>query len=789
MVKVENLRINYQKEIMGIEGTPRFSWEIQSDRRNVLQQSYQIQIAGDAAFAQMVYDSGNVASECSVQVVLEDFSLEPLSGYYVRVRVTTGDEQSAWSESAHMVSGMLTEESWEASFVSAETPEDKDDSKGTYVRGGFRVEKEVREAYACCTALGVYNLYINGTKIGKDELTPGWTSYNKNLLYQIYDVKDALNNGANMAGAMLAAGWYKGLMGFVHKRNNYGCQTAFLFQMLIRYADGTSQLVMSDENWQGADAPIVFSEIYDGEIYDAAKEIKDWSLAGTNTYPWKPVETLPADKTILHPQGAGKVTQREIFAPRELLKTPKGEMVLDFGQNMSGRIHVKAKGKKGDVIQLNCFEVLDKDGNVYLDNLRKAKQNMTYVFAEDKEVEFYPRFTFMGFRYAVIRAFPGEPKAENFEAHALYSDMEPLGEFACSNADLNQLHHNILWGLKGNFVDVPTDCPQRDERCGWTGDAQIFSRTACYLMDTYTFYEKWLRDVVADTPEDGSIPHVVPDILTGKSEDNWLVKEGSTGAAAWADVAVINPWTLYLMYGDTDILKKQFENMKGWIDFMEAHATDYIWNYKVQFGDWVALDAEEGSYFGATPNDLTCTAYFAYSTELFVKICKILGKQELAQKYQELYDHIVETYQKRFFNEDGSMNVQTQTAHIVSLYFKLVPKAAVEKVVEGLLRLLKKENGHLVTGFVGTPYFCHALSQNGCLKEAYELLLKDDFPSWLYQVKMGATTVWEHWDGIKPDGTMWSPGMNSFNHYAYGAVGEWLYRVASGIEADEANPG
>ena len=435
------------------------------------------------------------------------------------------------------------------------------------------------------------------------------------------------------------------------------------------------------------------------------------------------------------------------------------------------------------------MKVLDAKGNVYLDNLRKARQTVNYTLKGGEEEAFHPNFTFQGFQYVKVAKYPGEVKLENFEAVAVHSNMKPTGTFECSNPDINQLQHNILWGLKGNFVDIPTDCPQRDERLGWTGDAQIFCRTASYLMDTYTFFSKWLKDVEADQTPEGGVPHVVPDILAGKSESNWLLAQGTHSATAWADVAVIMPWTLYLTFGDTEILKKQYDSMKAWIDFMYRHSEGPLWNYKLQFGDWVALDAKEGSYFGATPNDLTCSAYYAYSTEIFSKIAKVLGKDDDYKMYSKLHSEIVEGFQKEFFTPTGRMAARTQTAHIIALYFKLVPDKFKEKTVNTLLELLKENDGHLVTGFVGTPYFCHALSQNGHTKEAYDLLLKDDFPSWLYQVKAGATTVWEHWDGIKPDGTMWSSDMNSFNHYAYGAVGEWLYRAVAGIEVDEGNAG
>lgn len=802
--------MNYQENPIGVTQVPQFGWVLESDKRSVIQASYELQISADAEFKNVLFDSGEINSDESAHVFAEGFQIKSAEKYFVRAKVTDVDgECSGWSKTGYFVTALLSEEEWKAEFVSAETKENAGESKGTYVRSSFRVKGNVKAAYAFTTALGLYKFYINGTKVGTDELTPGWTSYLKHLTYQTYDITTMLKEGENGVGAMLGAGWYKGKMGFVGNRNNYGEQTAFLGQIHIAYEDGTTDTIVTDSTWKGSDAPVVFSEIYDGEIYDARLEIEGWSEAGFDAngcseagfkadggtqagYHAKrfwDVETVAFDKKVLEAQSFCKVTEVEPVTAKRIFQTPQGDTVIDFGQNMTGWIHVKVKGKAGDKVELNCFEVLDAKGNVYLDNLRGAKETLTYICKDDQETEYHPNFTFMGFQFAKIASYPGEAKIEDFTAYAVHSDMEQTGTFTCSNPEINQLQHNILWGLKGNFVDVPTDCPQRNERLGWTGDAQIFCRTASYLMNTYHFFAKWLKDVAADQTPEGGVPHVVPDILSGKTDGDWLLEQGSHSAAAWADVAVINPWTMYLTYGDKKILEDQYSSMKAWIGFMEEHAKDYIWNYKLQFGDWVALDAQEGSYFGATPNDLTCTAYFAYSTGLFVKIAKILGNCEDEKKYTALYEKIVDKFQRTFFDSEGIMTAQTQTAHIVALYFNLVPEAYREKTVEGLLRLLEKENGHLVTGFVGTPYFCHALSQNGHTKEAYELLLKDDFPSWLYQVKMGATTVWEHWDGMKPDGTMWSPDMNSFNHYAYGAIGEWLYRVAAGIEADEERSG
>lgn len=803
MVNVEKLMVNYEENPIGIEGVEQIGWTICSDRKNVHQRAYWLQIASDAVFASVVYDSGRVETEESAHVAVgqDDLRLTSTTKYWIRVKVETesgsyaadaesaaNTEESEWTEGS-FVTALLSHEEWKAKFVTIEEETDKEDSKGSYLRTEFSARKEIACAYAYTTALGLYHLYLNGEKVSEDEFTPGWTSYNKHLLYQMYDVSTYIKEGSNVIGALIGAGWYKGTMGFVRMRNHYGERTAFAAQLEICYTDGSKDIIVTDESWVGAWSPILYSEIYDGETYDARLEIKNWNKTDCKYCDWKIVNTVEFDCRVLRAQSGCKVKPVTALPAKRIFMTPQGDKVVDFGQNLTGWVTFTVKGSVGSRVVLQFFETLDQDGNVYLDNLRTAKQTVTYVCRDEYEVCFHPHFSYQGFQFMKIIEYPGESSLKNFMAYAVHSDMAKTGSFSCSNEDLNQLMHNVLWGMKGNFLDVPTDCPQRDERLGWTGDAQIFCRTATYLMDTYTFYTKWLRDVEADQTEEGGVPHVVPDLLIGKSEHDRLMKDGDHSAAAWADVAVILPWTLYLMYGDTNVIRNQYNSMKAWIEFMRAHANGNIWNYKLQFGDWVALDAEEGSYFGATPNDLTCTAYYAYSTGLFAKMAKIIGNHEDAQEYRTLYEEIVTTYQDTFFGKDGRMTVQTQTAQIVSLYFGLVPEDSKKTVAADLIGLLKKENGHLVTGFVGTPYFCHALSQNGYTDEAYALLLKEDFPSWLYQVKQGATTIWEHWDGLKPDGTMWSPDMNSFNHYAYGAVAEWIFRVMAGIECDECRPG
>ena len=790
MIEVKELRVNNQVNPVGVGKIEVVGWKLVSSARNVRQKTYEIQIAEDRKFSCVIYDSGEVESRQSVHIRIEESELFLRSAemYFIRVRVLTEQgEKSKWKEGC-FTTAFLHNQEWKAVFISPENERDWDKSKGYYLRKEIQMGKKVKRAFAFTTALGLYHFYINGHRIGEDEFTPGWTSYHHHLLYQSYDVTRYIKEGANMLGAHIGAGWYKGDMGSARTRNHYGKQSAFLCQIEVLYEDGERVSFCTDTSWESTESPILYSEIYDGEIYDARKEIDGWNEAGNKNGEWEPVEKVVFPIEALRAQSGCKVKKMKKVPAKRIFQTPWGEWVVDFGQNLAGWIEFQTEGNCGDKVELNCFEVLDKDGNVYLDNLRTAKATVTYICKGGKTV-FQPNFSFQGFQYAKIASYPGVPQINDFTAYALYSDMQRTGEFCCSNKDLNQLHHNILWGMRSNFLDVPTDCPQRDERLGWTGDAQIFCRAASYLMDTDAFFRKWLIDVAAEQTQEGGIPHVVPDVWSGKNVKGKIFERGTHSAAAWADAAVIIPWTLYLMYGDKRVIEQQYGSMKAWIDFMSAHAKDCMWEYRMQFGDWVALDAKEGSYYGATPLELTNMAYYAYSTELFSRMAHVIGNEKDSQEYGELYKKIKEAYRRHFFTPEGRLNVQTQTAQIVSLHFHLVPEEFKQNVVDDLLRLLKERDGHLVTGFVGTPYFCQVLSDNGHAKEAYELLLKEDFPSWLYQVKQGATTVWEHWDGKKPDGSMWSPAMNSFNHYAYGAVGEWLYRGILGIECSEQEPG
>jgi alpha-L-rhamnosidase len=793
MLKATKLKCEYLENPVGIgETKPRFGWIIQSDGQNVLQKTYHIQVAPDERFTDLLWDTGTVDSSESVHVKYNGISLNPVSRYYYRVKITDNHgQESSWSDTGFFETTLFNYSQWKAEFISPESSEEGNLSKGKLLRNEFSIDGEVAFAQVSISALGIYQFYINGSRIGEDLLTPGWTSYKNRLLYQTYNVTDMLNKGSNALGAAVGAGWYKGdLAGWLKRRNVYGSQTALIMQMTIKYTDGREQVVITDDSWKASEGPVVYSEIYHGETYDARLEQENWNMPGFDDSSWNKVQVTGWKKSVLTPQDGVPVRRQENIKPIAFFTTPKGEKVMDFGQNMSGWVKFSVNRRSGDRVVLKHAEILDSDGNFYTENLRSAKQTIEYILKGDAEETFEPHFTFQGFRYIMVEEYPGEPSIDDFTAVVIHSDMEHTGTFSCSNELVNQLQHNILWGLKSNFVDLPTDCPQRDERLGWTGDAQIFIRTACYLMDTARFFKKWLGDLKAEQFEDGGVPFVIPDVLTGAiTKDDSLMKEdhSSTG---WGDAAVICPWTIYLCYGDKGILEEQYDTMKGWIEYIHNHAEKgLLWNSGFHFGDWVALDAKEGSYFGATPNDLTATAFYACSTELLAKTAEVLGRKEDAEKYSRLHGDIVTAFQNEFFTPNGRLAARTQTAHILSLMFKLVPDKYIDRTVDTLIKLLEENEGHLVTGFLGTPFFCHVLSQNGRLDEAYKLLLRKDYPSWLYQVTKGATTIWEHWDGLKPDGTMWSADMNSFNHYAYGAIGDWLYRVAAGIDTDIEKPG
>ncbi len=779
-VTVTNLLTENQVNPVSIDIVqPRFSWQLKGGKRNIQQTAFEIKVLQKNT---AVWSSGKVASAQSVLLPYAGTALQSGRQYSWQVKVWDNNgKASLWSTAAFFKMGMLNAADWKAKWLEAGFAEDSINRPAQYFRKPFGVNKKIQSAYAYITAHGMYEAQINGKRVGDYYLTPGWTSYNNRLQYQVYDVSSLLKNGANAVGVVAANGWYRGYLAWNDNKNIYGKKLAILFQMEIEYTDGTTQTITSDESWKSATGAIRYAEIYNGEIYDARQEKNGWSNAMYNDNNWSGVKTVAADKAVLVATYNEPIKKQEIFKPVKILKTPKGELVADFGQNLTGWATLKIKGKTGDTINLFHTEVLDKAGNFYTDNLRAAKQQNTFILKGGDEEFFEPHFTFQGFRYIKIEGLTGELKTENISAVALYSAMPPTGTFTSSNALINQLQHNIQWGQRGNFLDVPTDCPQRDERLGWTGDAQVFSRTATFNFGVNNFFAKWMKDVALDQQPNGSVPFVVPNVLG----------PNAGGSAGWADAATIIPWNVYLAYGDKQILIDQYSSMKAWVGYMEKASKNNLWNTGFHFGDWLfyrPFDDNDGRS-AVTDKYLIAQCFFAYSTQILFNTATVLGKTADAEYYKNLLQKIKTAFVNEYVTPNGNLVSGTQTAYVLALHFDMLPEVLQKNAAEKLVTNIKNYGDHLTTGFLGTPYLCHVLSRFGYTGVAYKLLLQETYPSWLYPVKMGATTIWERWDGIKPDSTFQVPSMNSFNHYSYGAIGDWMYRVMAGLDTDESEPG
>ncbi len=775
MLKVTALTCEYRKDPIGIDSLhPRISWMMESDHSGVLQVAYRLQVSLRSDFQPVIWDTGVVLSDQSVHITYQGPNLEPGTRYYYRVCVEDNHgDTSGWSETAFWETGLLTPDNWVAKWIWSGSAEEEKLEASPLLQKNFVLDKPVSSARIYATALGLYELHLNGKRVGDARFTPGWTSYGQRLQYQAYDVTPLLSSGDNTLNAVLGNGWYAGYIAWQRGKGFYGNTRALLLQLHIRYEDGTETRFGTDETWQTAWGPIRMSEIYHGEDYDARLE--------EGPFAWQPaaIYEYPTNMVVAQENNPAKIMEE--IKPVRVFVTPEGDKVLDFGQNMVGFVCFSVTGPRGTRVSLRHAEVLDANGNFYTENLKGARQMVTYTLKGEAEEVFCPHFTYQGFRYVCVEGYPGELKAEKFTGCVVYSAMNTTGSFRCSDEMVNQLQRNILWGQKGNFLEAPTDCPQRDERHGWTGDAQMFIRTACFNMDVALFFEKWLADLATDQKKlSGGVPYVVPNVREPKE----------SSSAAWGDAATICPWTLYLCYGDPQILQQQYESMKNWVDFVYRQGDDpYLWNTGFHFGDWLALDNGPGSWIGATATDLIATAFYANSVELVAKAAGVLQLEEDVAYYTALHEKILEHFQAEFVTPGGRLVSDTQTAHVLVLMFRLLQEKDRHRAAARLVQLLGNNQDHLNTGFVGTPYLCHVLSRNGYNDLAYKLLLHRDCPSWLYPITKGATTIWEHWDGIRQDGSFWDKVMNSFNHYSYGAVGDWLYRVVAGLDVDEEKPG
>lgn len=837
MLEVLSLRTDYLNNPLGLDAKqPRLGWKLLCNGRNVMQSAYQVQASSEENFTSFLWDSGKVESDTSQGILYSGPSLQSLQRVYWRVKVWSNQgEESAFSASAYFETGLLHPWEWKAMWIEPEKEIDILAYKpAPYIRKEFMVKKGLVSARVCLTAKGLYSFFVNGIE-GTDHLfTPGFTSYYKRHQYQVYDITHLLQEGENAFGVILGDGWWRGATGGASLKNNFGYKVAFLGQFMLDYEDGSREIIGSDSSFRTSSGPLLKSDMKAGDLYDARLTLQGWNQCGFDDSLWKPVQIQEGGFDNLIGSRSVPVKQKERFTPKVLL-TPNGESVLDFGQNMAGWVEMKVQGEAGTEVVLVHGEALDRNGNFTLQHLSEHEkvedfQEVHYILAGNGIESYHPQFSIFGFRYVLVKNYPGEIKPERFTAVAIYSDLEETGDFSCSNPLINQLVSNSRWSQKGNFMEVPTDCPTR-ERAAWTGDAQVFSRTAADFMNVYPFFEKWMADLAAEQFQDGSVGSTVPTVLGHHSIEEWervsrqitnpmmamrRPKPGTAGmldgSSGWGDAAVIIPWTMYLCYGDKTILENQFESAKAWVDYMAACArnenerfkdtpayqnytdgeldANYIWDTKFHWGEWLEADSEFNDLASVMSKSQGCypdvaTAYYAYSTRLLADMASVLDKVEDETKYRVLYEKIKRVYNQYFIQENGNILEERQAPNVRTLAFGLADEDKKQAVADRLAQLVKEQDYHLNTGFLSTPFILHALADNGHTDTAFRLLEQDTCPSWLYAVSKGATTIWESWRGMKPDGEL----SGSLNHYSYGAVCDFLFAGIAGIRPQWENPG
>lgn len=760
-MKIYNCEVNHLTNPLGFQMEKTvFSWAV-GETAAKKQQWSRLLISWNADLSAPEYDSGRAqldSAACEVPL-----TLRPRTRYYWTVEIM-GDNGEAAISGVNWFETAKQDEPWLANWITcAEQPRHPIFTKDIAVK---QAPASAR-LYVC--GLGVYEAAINGKKVGDEFLTPYCNNYTQWLQYQTYDVTEALHNGGKLE-VTIGHGWYSGRMGYLSKPGDagqYGNRAKLIAELRIAYADGSEDVVCTDESWMVTRSTILDSSIYDGETRDDTLPAAEPETVAVTT------ESAPLVARYSLP-----VRVQETFAPIELIHTPAGELVLDIGQNLVGTFALKVNRPAGTKIFVQVGEVMQQ-GCFYNENLRTAKAEYTYI-SDGTPKTIVPSFTFYGFRYVKIEGIP-DLKAEDFTALALYSELPQRGFLTTGHAKVNQLIHNVEWGQKSNFLDVPTDCPQRDERLGWTGDAQVFSTTACYLRQCYPFFRKYLHDMATEQKKlNGMVPYVIPSLNDAAYQDC---------AAVWGDAATIIPWNLYTLYGDKTILEEQFHSMASWVDYItDLDGNDHAWSRHFHFGDWLALDHPDhrpDQCLGGTDVAYISQVYYRNSARIVADAAALLGKFAEAEKYGALADKLTDWLAAEFFAPNGRCCADTQTGLVLALKNGLSPRK--ESCAARLEQKLEETGGKLQTGFVGTPFLCAALTENGMERNAYDLLLNEEYPGWLYEVNLGATTIWERWNSMEPDGSVSSTGMNSFNHYAYGSIAQWICEYAAGLQP--AQPG
>ncbi len=765
-MKIVNLKTDHLTNPIGFaHAKPVLSYVVE-ESTGLTQKTARVQVALDETFASVLFDSGLDETIDSIAYPLP-LQTKSCTRYYWRVTVVADDGDTATSDIAFFETGRHADE-FVGRFIACE----QDGLTCNFLKR-CQATKEVKSARAYASALGLYELHINGTKAGLEHLAPGSNDYDSWLQTQTYDVTDLLKTGDNQITILAGDGWAIGNFYFEGGSDKtYADNQAVLLDLVITYEDGTVEVIATDRSWTAEESQIRFSSIYNGEVFDP-------NFIADVVYQTKEIDF---DYRKLEPRRSPPVVVKEELQPIQLIKTPAGELVLDFGQNMAGWVRFTCREPKGTVIKLQYGEIL-QGGNFYRDNLRHAKAEYIYT-SDGQHRTLRPAFHLFRLPLCQIDRFRGEIDLADFVAEVAYSEMASTGEITTSNSLVNRLIQNTVWGQKSNFFDVPTDCPQRDERLGWTGDAQVFSGTAAFQMDVLAFFSKFGYDMGKEQEKaDGCVPFVVPSF-----------RKPGGGSAAWADAATIIPWTMYMMYGDVAILEQQYGSMKAWADYIyrqdDANGSTGLWTTGFHFGDWLALDADDPkSPIGGTETPFIASCYYYYSTLLVAKAAKVLGQASDAASYAEQASKIKAAIIREYFTPTGRLGLQNQTAYVLVLALDLCKPEDKARVAADLVTRLKRDKEYLKTGFVGTPFICRVLSENGYHEMAYKLLLNDECPSWLYPVRMGATTIWERWNSVMPDGSMNPDGMNSLNHYSYGSIVEWMYRYMAGINPVEDAPG
>jgi alpha-L-rhamnosidase len=776
------VRVEHLHDALGIgNDRPRLSWIIMTEKQDWLQAGYEIE----------VYDSNGrlrdqVRQAESDQSVLVLWPFAPLSSREqlgVRLRVWGKDGNlSEWSDIVPIETGLFSPSDWSAQFITPDWNEDTSLSNPSpYLRREFELRAGIKSARLYITSLGLYEAELNGKVVGDHVFSPGWTVYDEHLRYQTFDITGMLNEGRNAIGAILGDGWFRGRIGFAGgQRNIYGQHLALLAQLEVQYSDGSSETIITDDSqaWRASTGPILMNSIYDGETYDARLEHSGWSLPGFDDSNWKSVRKLEWDFHALAAPLGPPVRRIETLAPVSITQSPSGKTIVDFGQNLVGRLSIKVKGHAGQTVTLRHAEVME-NGELGTRPLRFAEATDRYTLRGGKTETWEPRFTFHGFRYVEVSDWPGDLNPQDLNAVVLHSDLERTGWFESSDTLLNQMHENVVWGMRGNFLDVPTDCPQRDERLGWTGDIQVFTPTASFLYDVNGFLQSWLKDLAVEQRKvAGIVPPVVPNVMLGNA----------FGAAAWGDAATVVPWLLYQRFGDIGILSDQFESMRAWVDYVSSVAGEsLLWDSGFQFGDWLDPTAPPDQPGHARADKaLVASAYFVHSADLVALTANVLGHTDEQKKYLDLAAKARAAFVREYVTPSGRLMSDAETAYAIALVFNLLSNEEQRQHAGNRLNELVRESGYRIrTGFVGTPVICDALCSTGHYVAAYRLLMQQECPSWLYPVTMGATTIWERWDSMLPDGSI-NPGeMTSFNHYALGAVADWMHRTIGGLTPTE----